>query len=76
MMRRTNILAVLWDYCIKYNAELRNLTVTNYVDLLDRTPFEKAIWYTPDIPELVEFEWLQWVWYNDPVAQGQIQLVR
>ena len=76
MMRRTNTPVVLWDYCIEYNSDLRSLTASNNVELAGRTPFEKVMGYTPDISEQVEFEWYQWVWYNDPVAQDRTKLGR
>ena len=59
MMRRTNTPIVLWDYCIEYNAELRCLTAADNIELDGRTPFEKVMGYTPDISELVEFQWYQ-----------------
>ena len=76
MMRRTNTPIVLWDYCVEYNAELRTLTASNNVNLSGRTPHEAVMGYTPDISELVEFEWYQWVWYNDPASTDRIQLGR
>ena len=76
MMRRTNTPVVLWDYCIEYNSELRTMTVSNSVELSGRTPFERIMGYTPDISELVEFEWYQWVWYNDPASHDRIKLGR
>ena len=76
MMRRTNTPVVLWDYCIEYNADLRTMTASNNIELSGRTPHEKVMGYTPDISELVEFEWYQWVWYNDPVSQERTKLGR
>ena len=76
MMRRTNTPVVLWDYCVEYNSDLRSMTATNSIDLAGRTPHEKIMGYTPDISELVEFEWYQWIWYNDPVSQDRTRLGR
>ena len=76
MMRRTNTPLVLWDYCVEYNAEIRCMTATNIFDLNGRTPFETVLGYTPDISELVEFSWFQWVWYHDPVHPERDNLGR
>ena len=76
MMRRTNTPVVLWDYCVEYNAELRTMTASNNIHLSGRTPHELVMGYTPDISELVEFDWYQWVWFNDPVSPGRTQLGR
>ena len=75
-MRRTNTPLVLWDYCTEYNTELRCMTATNMYDLNGRTPFETVLGFTPDISELVEFSWYQWVWYHDPVNPHKDQLGR
>ena len=76
MMRRTNTPIVLWDYCVEYNADLRSMTASNNIELSERTPYEKIMGYTPDISELVEFEWYQWAWYNDPTSQERTKLGR
>ena len=76
MMRKTNTPIVLWDYCIEYNSELRSMTATKNIELEGRTPFEKVMGYTPDISELVEFEWYQWVWFFDSTKPDRVQLGR
>ena len=76
MMRRTNTPLVLWDYCTEYNTELRCMTATSMFDLNGRTPFETVLGFTPDISELVEFDWYQWVWYHDPVNPHKDQIGR
>ena len=69
IMRATNTPVVLWDYCLEYLAEVRNMTVGNKVALSDRTPFEHIHNFTPDISELLEFSWYQWVWYYDALEK-------
>ena len=76
MMRRTNTPIVLWDYCIEYNSELRSMTASKNLELEGRTPFEKVMGYTPDISELVEFDWYEWVWFYDPTKPERVQLGR
>ena len=67
IMRKTNTPVVLWDYCMEHIVELRNMTSSDRVVLLDKTPFELIHNYTPDISELIEFGWYDWVWYWDPL---------
>ena len=76
MMRGTNIPLVLWDYCVEYNSDLRCMTATDIYDLNGRTPFESVLGFTPDISELVEFQWFDWVWYYNPVDPTKDQLGR
>ena len=76
MMRRTNTPIILWDYCVEYNAELQYMTSTDIYDLNGRTLFESVLGFTPDISELVEFGWYDWVWYHDPVNPNKDNLGR
>ena len=52
------------------------MTATNLFDLNGRTPFEIALGFTPDISELVEFGWYQWICYHDPVHPDRNNLGR
>ena len=52
------------------------MTATSMFDLNGRTPFETVLGFTPDISELVEFDWYQWVWYHDTVSPHKDQLGR
>jgi hypothetical protein len=56
----------LWDFCATYVSHLRNHTVRPLIDLNGRTPYEKITGNTPDISELLEFEWYQPIWYYEP----------
>ncbi len=76
MRRRTNTPVVSSDYCVEYNTELRTMTASNNINLSGRTPHELVMGYTPNISELVEFDWYQWVWFNDPVSPRRTQLDR
>jgi len=76
MMRRTNTPITLWDYCLEYVAELRCMTATGIFDLNGRTPFETVLGFTPDISELTEFSWFDWVWFHDPVNPDKDHLGR
>ena len=72
IMRAANTPVVLWDYCIEYLVELRNMTASNKVCLGGRTPFEVVHNFTPDISELLEFSWYQWIWYNDSIIKDSM----
>ena len=52
------------------------MTATDIFDLNGRTPFENVLGFTPDISELVEFSWFQWVWYHNPVDPTKDQIGR
>ena len=75
-MRQTNIPLVLWDYCVEYNTKFRCLTTTDIFDLNGRTPFENVLGFTPDVSEIVEFGWFEWVWFHNPVDPTKDQLGR
>lgn len=50
------------------------MTVNIKVKLNDRTPFEAIHNFTPDILELLEFEWYQWVWFHNTIDNISEQL--
>ena len=54
----------------------QNTAINNNVNLSGCTPYEQVMGYIPDISELVEFEWYQWVWYSDPVSPSRTLLGR
>ena len=61
---------------MEYNSELRCTTAADIYDLNGRTPFESVLGFTPDISELVEFGWFDWVWFHNPVDPTKDQLGR
>ena len=58
----------LWDYCIIYQYELRNLIAHPYFKLHGRTPYKIITGYTPDISEYLDYSWYQTIWYYDEQA--------
>jgi len=56
----------LWDFCANYVSHLCNQLVRPLTDLNGRTPYKKITGNTPDISELLEFEWYQPIWYYEP----------
>jgi len=66
LMDRTNTPGEFWDFCVKYVVELRNRLARPLSRLNGRTPQELITGNTPDISELIEFEWFQPIWYFKP----------
>ena len=65
-MSRTNAPKKLWDFAAVYTADLRHCLALPLYKLHGRTPIEALTVNTPDISELLEFEWYQPVWIFDP----------
>ena len=76
MMRTSNTPIRLWDYCWEYVSEIVALTASDHIHLDGVTPFEKVKGFTPNIAELVQFAWYEWVWYYDPSDPDKIRLGR
>ncbi len=66
LMERGQSPSKLWDFCVNYASQLRNNIVRPLVHLHGRTPYELLTGNTPDISELLEFEWYQPIWYFEP----------
>jgi len=66
LMGRTRTPIKLWDFCAHYVSHLHNHIVRPLADLHGRTPYERITGNTPDISELLEFEWYQPIWYYEP----------
>mmetsp|Transcript_25131 Transcript_25131/g.35993 ORF Transcript_25131/g.35993 Transcript_25131/m.35993 type:complete len:107 (-) Transcript_25131:2678-2998(-) len=65
-MHTRNVPERLWDYGFKHAAKLRSMVAHD--SLNGRTPYELLTGKTPDISELVDFTFYDWVKYYDPVA--------
>jgi len=66
MMTQANTPIKLWDFCVNYVSHLRNHLARPLAQLQGRTPYELVTGNTPDISELLEFEWYQPIWYYEP----------
>jgi hypothetical protein len=64
LLKRTDTPGELWDFRTKYVIELRNRLARPLPRLNGRTPQEIITGNTPDISELIEFEWFQPIWYK------------
>jgi hypothetical protein len=65
---RTQAPRRLWDYCTRYQSEIRNLTAHPIFKLEGRTPYEIVCGRTPDISEYLDYAWYETVWYYDQEA--------
>ena len=76
LMRNTGTPIRLWDYCWEYCSEKRSLTASGHINLDGRTPFEKVMGYTPDISEYTQFDWYEWIEYNEPLFDSRVDIGR
>jgi len=67
-LHKSNAPRRLWDYCSRYQADIRNLTAHPLFALDGRTPHELVTGNTPDISKFTDYEWYQNVWYLDQEA--------
>ena len=65
LMKQTGSPIRLWDYCWEYVSSIRNSTATDHYLLDDLTPHQKVTGSTPNITELIQFKWYDWIWYYD-----------
>ena len=65
LMRQTGSSIRLWDYCWDYVSSIRNYTATDHYLLDGLTPHQKVTGVTPNISELIQYKWYQWIWYYD-----------
>ena len=65
----------LWCFCAGWYAGVRRLTALDIYRLQGRTPAESRLGSTPDISEYAQFDWYDFVKYND-VAADDNQKVR
>jgi hypothetical protein len=65
-MHRSQAPDALWDHGFEHKDEIgQNLARKN---LGWRTHFEVLTGYTPDISDLLDFGYYDWVWYWDPTS--------
>ena len=76
MMKSTNSPIRLWDYCWEYINLLKSSTATNHFMLDGVTPYEKVYSHPPNITELVQYKWFDWLWYYNPAENDKEKLGR
>ena len=55
----------LWDHCLELEARIRSCTAHDNFSLDGEVPETVMTGHTADISSICEFEWYQWVMYND-----------
>ena len=64
-MKEANSPLVLWDYCAELRARLFNVTAKNLFQLQGQTPYMLTFGQQPDISNICQFKWYEWVYYRD-----------
>ena len=57
-----------WDYCVQRRARINNVTAKDLLDLKGQTPAFTVTGNIPDISNLCQFDWYQWVYYREGSA--------
>ncbi|MGH7974081.1 MAG: hypothetical protein ACREBR_01045, partial [bacterium] len=73
VMNRVRAPDTLWDFGLKFVSDIRLYTSRASLDF--RTPYEVLKGNTPDISELMDFDFYQWVKFNEPAASFTEQRV-
>ena len=60
----------LWDYRLKWFAEIMQRNASLTVSLHYRTSLEEVTGETTDISEYLDFTCYEWCWYNDNAGLG------
>ena len=67
MMKR-NVPKKLWDHCLDLESRIRFATALPRFDLDHQTPEAKMHGMSADISDICEFDFYEWVMFNDSQA--------
>ena len=67
-MRKRNVPKKLWDHCLELESRTRSATTLPRFDLDHQTPEAKIHGLSSDISDICEFEFYEWVMFNDSQA--------
>ena len=67
-MLKRNVPKKLWDYCLDLESIIRSATTLPRFDLDHQTPEAKTHGMSADISDIREFEFYEWVMFNDSQA--------
>ena len=70
VMVRKQVPTRLWDYGMKWCADIMSLTHTSAGDLNGCIPLSRVTGETPDISEFLDFGFYDYVWYRDNAGLG------
>ena len=76
-MLKQNVPKKLWDHCLELESRIRSATTLPRFDLNHQTPEAKMHGISSDISDICEFEFYEWVMFNDsqttfPEAKFQV----
>ena len=66
LMKITNSPIRIWDYCWEYVNTVKTCTAIEHFMLDGLTPYEKVHSHSPNITELIQYHWFDWLWYYNP----------
>ena len=67
-MLKRNFPKKLWDHCLELESRIRSATTLPRFDLDHHTPEAKMHGMSSDISDICEFEFYEWVMFNDSQA--------
>ena len=67
-MLKRNVPKKLWDHCLDLESRIRSATTLTRFDLDHQTPEAKMHGLSSDISDICEFEFYEWVMFNDSQA--------
>jgi len=67
-MLKWNVPKKLWDHCLELESRIRSATTLSRLDLDQETPEAKMHGMSADISDICEFEFYDWVIFNDSQA--------
>ena len=65
---KRNVLKKLWDHCLELESRICSATTLPRFDLDHQTPESKMHGMSADISDICEFEFYEWVMFNDSQA--------
>ena len=67
-MLKRNFPKKLWDHCLELESRIRSATTLTRFDFDHQTPEAKMHGMSSDISDICEFEFYEWVMFNDSQA--------
>ena len=67
-MLKRDVLKKLWDQCLDLESRIRSATTLPRFELYHQTPEAKMHGMSADISDICEFEFYEWVMFNDSQA--------
>ena len=64
-LKESNCPLVLWDYCAERRAKVHNVTAKDLFQLQGQTPSYHVHGVEPDISNICQFAWYEWVYFRD-----------